>query len=42
MDGYGFLSLIPSVCVLVFALLTRKTFESLVVGSVVGFIIAEK
>lgn len=42
MDHYGFLSLIPSLCVLVFALLTHKTFESLVFGGVVGFIIVKK
>lgn len=42
MDHYGFLSLIPSLCVLVFALLTHKTFESLVFGGIVGFIIVKK
>jgi Na+/H+ antiporter NhaC len=42
MEHYGFLSLVPSISVLVFALLSRKTFESLVVGSVIGFIILSK
>lgn len=42
MESFGFLSLIPSICVLVFALISKKTFESLIFGSVVGFIILKK
>ena len=42
METYGILSLLPSISVLIFALFSKKTFESLVVGCLVGFIILAK
>jgi Na+/H+ antiporter NhaC len=39
MDHYGALSLIPAAIVIITALLTRRTLEPLLLGSVVGFVI---
>jgi Na+/H+ antiporter NhaC len=39
MDHYGILSLIPAAVVIISALLSRRTLEPLLLGSVVGFII---
>lgn len=39
MDHWGLLSLIPTFTVIFLALVTRKTFEALVGGSVIGFLI---
>ncbi len=39
MDHYGFLSLVPAICVILFALKTRKTFEALLLGSVITYVI---
>ncbi|MDD3349746.1 MAG: Na+/H+ antiporter NhaC family protein [Eubacteriales bacterium] len=39
MDHYGVLSLIPAAIVIVTALLTRRTLEPLLLGSIVGYII---
>ncbi|AWX45559.1 uncharacterized protein HME9304_02580 [Flagellimonas maritima] len=39
MEHLGLLSLLPTLTVIVLALLTRKTFEALVGGSLVGFLI---
>lgn len=39
MDHYGALSLIPAAVVIITALLTRRTLEPLLLGSVIGFII---
>ena len=39
MEHWGLLSLLPTLTVIVLALLTRKTFEALVGGSLVGFLI---
>lgn len=41
MDHFGALSLIPALVVIVTALLTRRTLEPLLLGSIVGFIILE-
>lgn len=38
---YGWISLIPTIAVLAIALLTRKTFEALVGGAVIGFLLLE-
>lgn len=38
--NYGLLTLLPPIVVIVFALLTRKTFEALIIGAVIGYIIA--
>lgn len=42
MDNYGIITLLPPLFVITFALLTRKTFESLILGTILGFIIAYK
>ena len=42
MEHTGFISLIPSLVVLLLALWTRKTFESLLGGALVGFILHAK
>ncbi len=39
MEHWGLLSLLPTLTVVVLALITRKTFEALVGGSLVGFLI---
>ncbi|MDD2484415.1 MAG: Na+/H+ antiporter NhaC family protein [Eubacteriales bacterium] len=39
MDHYGALSLIPAAVVIITALLTRRTLEPLLLGSIVGFVI---
>ena len=38
---YGLLSLVPVAIVIVMALITKRTLESLIVGSMVGFIILD-
>lgn len=40
MDNYGILTLLPPVLIIVFALITKKTFEALVLGGLVGCVIA--
>lgn len=42
MDNYGIITLLPPLFVIVFALFTRKTFESLILGAILGFVIAYK
>ncbi len=39
MDHYGILSLVPAVVIILFALKTRKTFEALLLGSIIAYII---
>ena len=39
MEHWGFWSLVPTISVLALALLTRKTFEALLGGALIGFII---
>lgn len=39
MEHYGFLSLIPALSTVVLALATRRTFEALLGGSVIGYVI---
>lgn len=41
MDHYGLLSLLPTLAVLVVALATHRTFEALLFGSVVGYVILQ-
>lgn len=41
-NTYGIISLLPVVVVIVSALLTKRTLECLIVGSLVGFVILEK
>ena len=38
--NFGILTLLPPLVVIIFALATRKTFEALIVGAVLGYIIA--
>ncbi len=40
MDNYGIITLLPPLLIIVFALITKKTFEALVLGGLVGCIIA--
>lgn len=42
MEHFGWISVVPALCVLAFALITKRTIESLIFGSVIGFIIIEK
>lgn len=42
MEHAGWISMIPALSVLIFALITRRTIESLIFGSVIGFIMIEK
>jgi Na+/H+ antiporter NhaC len=42
MDHYGMISLIPVICVVVLAFVTKRTFEPLLFGSLIGFILLEK
>ena len=39
MEHQGFISLLPTLAVILFAIFSKKTFESLLVGSVIGFIL---
>lgn len=40
MDNYGVITLLPPLLIIAFALITRKTFEALVLGGLVGCMIA--
>ncbi len=42
MEHYGILSFVPTIVVVLLALMFRKTFEALVAGSIVGFLILAK
>ncbi|HHX86929.1 MAG TPA: sodium:proton antiporter [Firmicutes bacterium] len=42
MDHYGVVSLIPALSVIIIAIISRRTFESLLFGAIIGFIILEK
>jgi len=42
METYGIISLVPAFTVLVLALITKRTFEALVGGTLLGFIILNK
>lgn len=42
MKTYGIISLIPVICVIIFAYKTRRTLESLLLGSILGYIIVAK
>lgn len=39
MDNFGIITLLPPILIIVFALITKKTFEALVLGGIVGCII---
>lgn len=40
MDNFGIITLLPPIIIIVFALVTRKTFEALVIGGLVSCVIA--
>lgn len=42
MDNFGILTLIPPIVIIVFALVTKRTFEALLIGAVVGFFMTDK
>ena len=42
MDNFGILTLIPPIVIIVFALTTKRTFEALLIGAVVGFFMTDK
>ncbi|MEW5784369.1 MAG: Na+/H+ antiporter NhaC family protein [Bacillota bacterium] len=42
MEHYGMISLVPVICVVALAIITKRTFEPLLIGSVIGFILLEK
>lgn len=42
MDNYGILTLIPPVIVILFALWTKRTFEALLLGAIIGFFMTAK
>lgn len=42
MEHYGFISLIPALSVLILALVTKRTLEALIGGTLIGFIIWKK
>lgn len=42
MESFGWLSLVPTLCVLIIAFTTKRTIESLLAGAVIGFILLEK
>lgn len=39
MDNYGIISIVPALSVIVIALITKRTFEPLILGSVLGFVL---
>lgn len=41
MDGYGILTLVPVLLVIVFALKTKRTLESLILGTLCTYIITD-
>ena len=42
MEHFGFISLVPTIVVLIFALISKRTFEALLSGAIVGYIILAK
>lgn len=42
MDNFGILTLIPPIVIIVFALITKRTFEALLIGAMVGFFMTDK
>lgn len=39
MEHYGWMSLVPAICVILFALFTKRTLEALILGTLLSFII---
>ncbi|MCI9598732.1 MAG: sodium:proton antiporter [Firmicutes bacterium] len=42
MDNFGILTLIPPIVIIVFALVTKRTFEALLIGAAIGFFMTAK
>ena len=42
MESFGILTLIPPVVIIIFALWTKRTFEALLLGAIIGFIMSDK
>lgn len=42
MDNFGILTLIPPIVIIIFALVTKRTFEALLVGAAIGFFMTDK
>ncbi len=42
MDNFGILTLFPPLVIIVFALITKRTFEALLIGAVIGFFMTNK
>lgn len=42
MDNYGILTLIPPIVIIAFALWTKRTFEALLLGAILGFFMTAK
>lgn len=42
MDNFGILTLIPPIVIIVFALVTKRTFEALLIGAAIGFFMTDK
>lgn len=42
MDNFGILTLIPPIVIIIFALVTKRTFEALLIGAVIGFFMTDK
>ena len=40
MDSYGIITLLPPVFIIIFALVTKKTLEALLLGGLIGSVIA--
>ena len=41
MDNFGILTLLPPLVIIVFALITKRTFEALLLGAVIGFFMTD-
>ncbi len=41
MDNFGILTLLPPLVIIVFALVTKRTFEALLLGAVIGFFMTD-
>lgn len=42
MESFGLLTLLPPLIVIIFALWTKRTFEALLIGAIIGFIMSAK
>ncbi len=42
MENFGILTLIPPIVIIAFALWTKRTFEALLLGAILGFLMTDK